>query len=138
MADGFHQIGVQSIDSAGQPSLIATITVRVANVASLIVHVQNIAMSGKVYGQRRQAEADVLIRDVGGTPAAGVSVTVVWSGTATPATYTVVTGANGVATVFSNKDFPGTFIATVTVVSCTSCIYDQSANVETSDSITIP
>src|SRR5262249_52917787 len=39
VADGFHQIGVQSIDSAGQPSAIATITVRVANVVSLIVHV---------------------------------------------------------------------------------------------------
>jgi len=138
VADGFHTIGVRSIDNVGQPSQIATVTVRVANVVSAIVHIQNIAMSGKVYGQRRQAEADVLIYDVGGTPAAGVSVTVAWSGNASPATFTVVTGTNGVATVFSNKDFPGTFVATVTGVSCTSCTYDQSANVQTSNSITIP
>jgi len=63
---------------------------------------------------------------------------VAWSGYGTPATFTAGTGTNGVATVFSNKDFPGTFVATVTGVSCTSCTYDQSANVQTSNSITIP
>ena len=138
VADGFHQIGVQSIDNVGQPSPIATVTVRVANVSSLIVHIQNIAMSGKLRGGQRQAEADVLIWDVGGTPASGVSVTVAWSGVGPAKTETVITGANGVASSFSNKGGAGTYVATVTAVSCSSCTYDSSANVETSDSVTIP
>ena len=32
----------------------------------------------------------------------------------------------------------GTYVATVTAVSCASCTYDSGANVETSDSIAIP
>ena len=61
----------------------------------------------------------------------------VWSGARPLITRTEVTDATGMAYAYSDRGPAGTYIATVTDVSCDSCYYDQAANLETSDSIVL-
>jgi len=105
------------------------------------MHVASIDMSLKTAGPNRNAIALVTIVDADGAPVGGATVEGHWSN-ATIDTDSGVTGVSGEVSLKSNKvrnALSGTnFTFTVdNVSSLTGWIYDPTANVETSDSITV-
>jgi len=105
------------------------------------MHVASIDMSLKTAGPNRNAIALVTIVDADGAPVGGATVEGHWSN-ATIDTDSGVTGVSGEVALNSDKvrnALSGTnFTFTVDdVFSLTGWIYDQAANVETSDSITV-
>jgi hypothetical protein len=80
----------------------------------------------------------VKIVDKTGNPAGSVTVTGKWSGLIR-ATVTGTTTASGSVTFTSKSTTKrGSLSFTVTGVAKSGCSYDNSLNVETSDSVTIP
>jgi hypothetical protein len=104
------------------------------------VHIASIDMSLKTAGPNTNAVALVTIVDAAGAPVGGATVEGHWSG-ATTDTDSGLTDTSGAATLDSDKvkNPPGGTVFTFTVddVSLTGWIYDQAANVETSDSMTV-
>ena len=117
------------------------IFVAVPSVATM--HVTDIAFDPDVlawgWGSWCRTSATVRIVDHAGAPVANAGVYGSWSG-ASWGNVSAWTGADGVASFRSTRWVRGggTFTFTVTNVSKTDWLYDPAANVETSDSITLP
>jgi PKD repeat protein len=103
------------------------------------MYVSDIAMSGKQAGINLSATAVVTIRDTGGNPVVGATVSGTWSGDYS-GTSSGVTGADGTVTFNSGKvrQASATFGFTVDDVVLAGWTYDPDLNVETSDTITVP
>jgi hypothetical protein len=105
------------------------------------MHVASIDMALKTTGTNTSALATVMIVDAGGNPVAGASVSGHWSG-ATGDSDVGLTGSSGLVTLQSDKvkraNSGTTFIFTVDSVALSGWTYDPAANVETSDSISVP
>ncbi len=104
------------------------------------MHIASIDMSLKTAGPNKNAVAMVTIVDADGAPVVGATVVGHWSG-ATTDDDSGLTGASGEVALDSDKvrnPSSGTvFTFTVDDVSLAGWIYDQAANAETSDSITV-
>jgi thermitase len=105
------------------------------------IHVNSITMALKKGGISTYALATITIVDADGKPVAGAKVSGHWSG-ATNDSDTGTTNSSGQVTVQSNgvRRAPSgtTFTFTVDNVTLNGWVYDSAANVETSDSITVP
>jgi fibronectin type 3 domain-containing protein len=103
------------------------------------MHVADIAMSTKVAGKNVNGIATVTVVDAGGVPVEGATVSGHWSGL-TSDSDSGITLADGTVSLSSNKlkNPSGTFTFTVDNITKAGWTYDSAANVETSDSITVP
>jgi hypothetical protein len=103
------------------------------------LHVADIAMSTKVAGKNVNGIATVTVVDAGGVPVEGATVSGHWSGL-TSDSDSGITVADGTVSLSSNKlkNPNGTFTFTVDNITKAGWTYDSAANVETSDSITVP
>ncbi|MDP3790175.1 MAG: hypothetical protein Q8R48_07230, partial [Candidatus Omnitrophota bacterium] len=105
------------------------------------VHVEGITLSLTYSGPFVTANAVVTIYDESGQPASGATVSGVWSGLASDSDIGT-TNSSGQVTLISNKARNAKsgqqFTFTVSDVALGGHIYDYAANVETSDSISIP
>jgi thermitase len=105
------------------------------------LHVHSITMSLPRDGSRTRGQAVITIVNASGSPVAGATVSGHWSG-ATSDTDSAVTSSSGQVTVRSNwvrRPAPGTiYTFTVDSLSLNGWTYDSAANVETSDSISVP
>ncbi|MBW2994850.1 polysaccharide deacetylase family protein [Candidatus Woesearchaeota archaeon] len=101
------------------------------------IHVENIAMEAKRQGQNRYARATITIKDEDSALVEGATVHVEWSGLV-EGTDSGNTNSEGVVVLDSPKTREqGNVTVTVTDVVKNGHYYDASANVETSDSVTI-
>lgn len=97
--------------------------------------VADIAMTKSNRGRNLLAYATVTIEDSEGDPVSGATVYGEWSGVVS-GTDTGITGSDGTVTFTSDKTkSSGTFTFTVTDVTHETLDYDDTLNVETSDSI---
>jgi hypothetical protein len=103
------------------------------------LHVADIAMSTRARGPNVNAIATVTVVDAGGVPVEGATVSGHWSGL-TSDSDSGITVADGTVSLSSNKlkNPSGTFTFTVDNITKAGWTYDSAANVETSDSITVP
>jgi len=103
------------------------------------MHVASIEMSTWITGINTAAIATVTIVDADGNPVEGVTVYGQWSGLTSDSDIGA-TDAGGQVSLASNriKRANGTFVFTVDDVVLNGWTYDVAANVETSDSITVP
>jgi hypothetical protein len=103
------------------------------------MHVADIAMSTKVAGKNVNGIATVTVVDAGGAPVEGATVFGHWSGL-TSDSDSGGTVADGTVSLSSDKlkNPSGTFTFTVDNITKAGWTYDFAANVETSDSITVP
>ncbi|MBW8040334.1 MAG: cellulase family glycosylhydrolase [Planctomycetes bacterium] len=103
------------------------------------LHVADIAMSTKTRGPNVNGIATVTVVDAGGVPVEGATVSGHWSGL-TSDSDSGITVADGTVSLSSNKlkNPSGTFTFTVDNITKAGWTYDSAANVETSDSITVP
>ena len=112
----------------------------VVSSATNAMHIASIDMSLKTAGPNKNAVAMVKIVDADGVPVAGATVEGHWSGATTDAD-SGLTGASGEVALDSDKlrNPPSGTVFTFTVddVSLAGWIYNQAANAETSDSITV-
>jgi len=119
----------------------ATVSITVTPATSTTMHVASIDMSLKTAGPNRNAIALVKIVDAADEPVEGATVYGTWSNETTD-TDSGLTGASGEVSLKSNKvkNVPSGTIFTFTVVNVSSpagWAYNQTANVETSGSITV-
>ena len=103
------------------------------------MHVAAIDMSARSRGPWTNAEARVTIVDATGSPVAAATVSGYWSGLTTNAD-SGTTDSDGVAALQSDKTRApsGTFTFTVSDVAKAGWTYHAAANIETSDSVSIP
>lgn len=124
-----------------EDSNIATVTITI-NPATPTMHVGNIEMSTETQTYwrwtRTRALATVTIVDSSNNPVEDAAVSGHWSGL-TSDSDTGTTNNNGEVTLYSNWvwNAQGTFTFTVDNVEKSGWTYDESANVETSDSIIV-
>lgn len=137
-----HSYYVVAFDAASNesaPSNTASATTLPAPVQTM--HVASITMALKKAGLNTSARATVTIVDAAGHPVAGATVSGHWSG-ATSDSDAGLTNSGGQVTLESNKlkkpPSGTTFTFTVDNVVLSGWTYNPSANVETSDSITVP
>ncbi|MHC4586729.1 MAG: PKD domain-containing protein [Planctomycetota bacterium] len=104
-----------------------------------VMHVAGIVMSTKKAGPNTNAIATVTVVDADGAPVEGATVSGHWSGLTTDSD-SGVTKVNGSVSLKSDRvrNVGGTFTFTVDNISKDRWTYDSSANVEMSDSITVP
>gem|GEM_PF-1397567 len=103
------------------------------------MHVAGIAMSINTINKNRvRATTTVTVVDESGAPVQGAAVSGKWSGLTSDAD-SGFTDASGTVTLSSDpvRKASGTFTFTVTKVEKTGWVYNQSENMETSDSITV-
>ncbi len=139
LSDGTHTITAEVTDSGGETGS-ASIGITVGTPITDNMHVKSIDMSLKKAGINVNAIAAVTIVDATTKPVGGATVSGHWSG-ATTDTDSGITDINGQVSLKSDKvrNPAGgtTFTFTVDDVTKDGWTYDSSANVETSDSITI-
>ncbi len=143
-APGNYTLYVHGKDSAGNwgaaASAVLEVTVFTAN--TMHVHSINMSLGARTAGKNTftHAEALVTIVDASGTAVAGAAVGGHWSG-ATTDTDSGITDATGRVLLSSdevkNALSGTTFTFTVDNVTLAGWTYNSSANVETSDSITV-
>jgi hypothetical protein len=103
------------------------------------MHVASIVPSFQPARSGYRVQAVVTIQDAGGAAVSGATVTAnVTQPNGQTVTISRPTKSNGKATIFLNSNQTGTYTFTVTNVSKSGWTYDAAANVETSDTITIP
>ncbi len=131
---------VSAVDTSGNEGLQSDEAFGTTSEASKM-HVHSITMALQRSGINTRALATITIVDASGTPLAGATVSGRWSG-ATSDSDTGITGSSGQVTVQSDsvrRPRSGTtFTFTVYNVTLSGWVYDSAANVETSDSITVP
>jgi hypothetical protein len=108
---------------------------RTSSCTSSTMHVASIVPKAA----RSQVQATVTITDSANAPVSGAAVTVVITKPGgSQATLTRTTNAQGRATFSTALAGSGTYTFAVTAVLKTGLTYDPTANVETSDSVTVP
>ncbi len=129
---------VSSVDAAGnESSTNPTIMVTTDPVSTPTVLVNDIAMSLQSNKKWRFTRTQVTVVDGNAQPVSGVTVSSGWSGL-TSANVSGDTAADGTLTFASAqapKSATGNFVFAVTSLAKTNYIYDNTANVETSDCI---
>jgi serine protease len=138
-SNGSHTVTVQASDAAGNMGS-SQVGVTVSNVAPPNTsHVAAIVMALQKTGSSTAASATVTIVDNNGSPVRSATVSGSWSGL-TSGSSSGTTGKTGTVKLTSKsvRNAHGTFTFTVTSVSRSGYTYDSAANVETSDSITVP
>lgn len=139
VANGSHMVTVRAIDKANNSGSDFN-AVTVDNPVSAM-HIASINMVLKTAGINTGALATVTIVDAAGRPVSGATVSGHWSG-ATTDSDSGVTNGSGQVTLQSDyvkRASSGTmFTFTVDKVELSGWTYDSAANVETSDSITVP
>jgi serine protease len=127
-----------TVTDDGIPGLTDTDTAVITVTEELAsdMHVGDIAMSLKTAGPNVNAIATVLILDNNGIPVEGATVSGYWSGLTNDSDIRITDG-NGTVSLMSDKikNANGTFIFTIENIIKDGWTYDQSSNVETSDSI---
>ena len=141
LSDGNHTITAEVTDLGGATgSASISITVETSTPPSGVMHVADIDMSIKTAGINVNAIATITIV-ADGAPVAGATVSGHWSD-ATSDSDVGTTDTLGMITLQSNKiknaDSGTTFTFTVDNVAKSGLTYDPAANVETSDSISVP
>jgi|GEM_PF-494124 len=139
---GTYTVTLTVDDAAGNGPVSDTLTVTVSeHTAAATMHVASINVGLKTAGINTSALATVTIVDSNGSPVEGVIVSGHWSG-ATTDSDSGVTDVNGQVTLESDKVKRAasgtTFTFTVDTVELSGWTYDPAANVEKSDSITVP
>jgi endoglucanase len=106
---------------------------------STVMHVAGIVMSTRTRGKNVNAIATVTVVDADGIPVEGATVSGHWSGL-TSDSDSGITVSDGTVSLDSDKvrNANGTFTFTVDNITKAGWTYDFGANVETSDSITVP
>jgi len=137
VVDGTHTVTAKAMDTIGQ-NTTDTSNVTVQNQAPTNVHIASIEMSKKVAGINTEAIATVTIVDANNNPIEGAMVSGHWSGLASDSD-SGVTDDNGKVLLQSDKvkNAQGTFTFRVDDVILSGWVYDPTANIETSDSITV-
>ncbi len=139
LSDGTHTITAEVTDSGGETGS-ASIGITVGTPITDNMHVKSIDMSLKKAGINVNAIAAVTIVDATTKPVGGATVSGHWSG-ATTDTDSGITDINGQVSLKSDKvrnpASGTTFTFTVDDVAKAGWTYDSTANVETSDSITV-
>ena len=138
---GTYTVNLTVTDTGGLTDTDTTM-VTITEIPADTMHIDSIEMSKTTIRSRgwyTYATTTVTIVDGAGDPVDGATVSGSWSGLTTD-TDSETTGAEGHATLNSDqvKNAAGTFTFTVDAVSLTGWTYDQAANAETSDSITVP
>lgn len=136
-APGNYTVTLTVTDNGGLSGVdtsLVTVSGKTLHVGDISMSLKNVKQGSIIY---TNAMANVLILDGLGIAVKGVTVYGHWSGL-TSDTDSGLTGANGKVSLISDKvkNARGTFTFTVDKVTLTGWIYDPSANVETSDSIT--
>jgi len=136
VSDGSHTLDARATDNAAQTTYASQITVTVTNVPGGTMHVESIN-----FRQRggRWLDIMVTIYDDSGTPVTGATVymNVTYpDGSNQPVS--AITNDNGIATYKISRPATGTYTVTVTNVTHDTLTYDPDANVETTDSYTVP
>jgi serine protease len=135
----YYVVAFDAASNESAPSNPASATTLPAPVQTM--HVASITMALKKAGLNTSARATVTIVDAAGHAVAGATVSGHWTG-ATGDSDAGLTNTSGRVTVESNKlrrpPSGTTFTFTVDNVVLSGWTYDASANVETSDSITVP
>lgn len=105
------------------------------------IHVETITISHNSKGAsgKHDIYIEVLVYDESGNPVSSVSVTIeLQTPSGSILTQTVTTDSNGIAiATFTDVRETGTYVATVTDLSSTNYIYDETSNIETSKQYTI-
>jgi len=139
VANGSHMVTVRAMDKANNSGSDSN-AVTVDNPVNAM-HVASIDMGLKTAGINTSALATVTIVDSNGSPVEGVIVSGHWS-SATTDSDSGVTDVNGQVTLESDKVKRAasgtTFTFTVDNVELSGWTYDSAANVQISDSITVP
>lgn len=120
----------------GTPSANASATTDASEPPA--IHCDDIAMGFRKRGRSYYGQALARIKDANGANIAGAAVFGSWSGAISQSAFGI-TDSNG--TVFfesAGVRDGGTYVFTVDSVALEGYVYDASANVETSDSITAP
>lgn len=135
---GKHTVTLTVTDNGGLSDTDEAI-VTVTEKPKLVMHVANIAMSTRKIGQNVNAVATVTVVDAGGAPVAGAAVGGHWS-ELTSDVDSGLTNATGKVSLSSNKvkNARGRFTFTVDNITKDGWSYNSAANVETTDSITVP
>jgi subtilisin len=143
-APGTYDVSLTVTGPGGSDTATASGYVLVEAPSVATMHVADITLVPEVmswgsWGSWCRSSATVRIADRAGAPVANASVYGTWSGAAW-GNVSAWTNANGVATFYATRWVRGggTFTFTVTNVTRTGWLYDAAANVETSDSITLP
>jgi hypothetical protein len=140
LSDGTHTITAKVTDSGGKTGS-ASIDITVGTIITNNMHVSDIYMSLKISGPWVNAIAKISIVDENGTPVEGATVSGKWSDT-TSDIDSGTTKANGQVSLRSDKvknpKSGTTFTFSVDDVAKAGWEYNSTANVETSDSITVP
>ena len=145
---GDHTLLAEASDIGGETdttdnSMTTTVTIKEESAATMHVASIEMGLDTRPAGRNTftKALATVTISDASGNPVEGATVYGSWSG-ATSDTDSGVTEAAGEVTLESNevKNAPSrtTFSFTVGDVTRSDWTYDSTANVETTDSITVP
>ncbi|NKB49626.1 MAG: DNRLRE domain-containing protein [Alphaproteobacteria bacterium] len=137
--DTLYTYEVSSIDAAGNESpLSSPLPVITDPAATPTVLVNDIAMSLLSNRKLRASRADVVIVDGNAQPVAEVTVSGFWSGL-TSANVTGSTAGDGTIT-FDSAEVPknsgGEFAFSITNLESVDHVYDEAANIESSDCIT--
>ncbi len=134
-----YYYAVCAYDAAGNEAKLSNVvSATVAEAPINTMHVASIDMTTKVKGINTTAIATVTIVDADGNPVEGVTVYGHWS-ELTSDSDIGVTDASGQISLTSDrvKRASGTFTFTVDDVALGGWTYDPTANVDTSDSITV-
>jgi len=136
VADGGTYTATFTNDGGAQSQQDFNITV---SAGPADIYIADIAMSAGSYGGNRYSGiATITVKDDSGAVVPNATVSVSWSGAAS-STGSGITDGAGVVVLESKKvKNGGTFTVTVTNVSVSGGTYNQSLNVETSDSVTAP
>ncbi len=130
---GIYTASLVVTDDGGLSSAPATIRVVVKHVPRVIVG--EIEMKRVMTPRGVQATANVIIKDLDGTPKQGARVSGRWSGL-TKGTGSALTGKSGIATFSSSPSrLHGAFTFTVSLVSLPGFPYLPEKNNETSDTL---
>jgi serine protease len=141
VTNGTYTVTLMVTDNGGSTDADTAIVTVAEAPAYSTMHIASIDMSFKTAGPNRNAIALVTLLDESNNPVEGATVEGHWSN-ATTDTDSGLTDASGVVSLKSNKmrNAPSGTVFTFTVdsVSLAGWAYDPAANVETSDSITVP
>jgi subtilisin family serine protease len=103
------------------------------------MHVSAIDMSYSKAGKNYFVYTKVTIVDEAGSPVSGATVSLeIKLGSSLVATGSAATGTDGTVTFSYKSKSTGTYVSEVTDVTHATLIYNPAANVQTSDSITVP
>jgi PKD repeat protein/C1A family cysteine protease len=135
-AEGSYEARLTVTDDKGATGS-DTVTILVTGDPAQVVHVASITMSVATVPGGKAVQARVKVVNASGAAVAGLTVSGQFGGVLKSSSTNATTGADGVALLTSLKT-KASGSATFTVTGVAGAPYDPAANVESSDSITLP